>query len=47
MRKIQSSFAWDWGPTFPTVGIWQAISLEAINEIFFERISAQVEPLQG
>ncbi|VDK19860.1 unnamed protein product, partial [Anisakis simplex] len=28
MRKIQSSFAWDWGPTFPTVGIWQAISLE-------------------
>lgn len=22
IRKIQSSFSWDWGPAFPTVGIW-------------------------
>ena len=22
IRKMQSSFAWDWGPAFPTMGIW-------------------------
>lgn len=21
-RKMQSSFSWDWGPAFPTVGLW-------------------------
>jgi len=28
LRKIQASFSWDWGPSFPTVGIWQPIYLE-------------------
>lgn len=22
LRKMQASFAWDWGPAFPSVGIW-------------------------
>ncbi len=22
IRKMQSSFSWDWGPAFPTVGLW-------------------------
>ncbi|VIO90956.1 Uncharacterized protein BM_BM675 [Brugia malayi] len=22
IRKTQASFSWDWGPSFPTVGIW-------------------------
>lgn len=22
LRKMQSSFGWDWGPAFPSVGIW-------------------------
>jgi len=22
LRKMQSSFAWDWGPAFPSLGIW-------------------------
>ena len=22
IRKMQSSFSWDWGPSFPTQGIW-------------------------
>lgn len=24
---MQASFAWDWGPAFPSVGIWQPISI--------------------
>lgn len=22
IRKMQASFSWDWGPAFPSVGIW-------------------------
>lgn len=22
LRKMQASFGWDWGPAFPSVGIW-------------------------
>lgn len=22
IRKMQASFAWDWGPAFPSMGIW-------------------------
>lgn len=22
LRKMQSSFSWDWGPAFPSVGVW-------------------------
>lgn len=25
IRKMQASFAWDWGPAFPSVGIWYVI----------------------
>ncbi len=29
MRKEQCSFGWDWGPRFPTSGVWRDIRLEA------------------
>lgn len=22
LRKMQASFAWDWGPAIPSVGLW-------------------------
>lgn len=22
IRKMQASFSWDWGPAFPSVGLW-------------------------
>ena len=27
IRKAQYSFGWDWGPSFPTMGIWQPVYL--------------------
>lgn len=27
----QSSFSWDWGPSFPTQGIWKDVRIEAYN----------------
>lgn len=31
IRKEQCSFGWDWGPRFPTCGIWKDIRLEAFS----------------
>ncbi|KAG8519394.1 Beta-mannosidase, partial [Galemys pyrenaicus] len=31
VRKEQCSFSWDWGPAFPTQGIWKDVSIEAYN----------------
>ncbi|MER5811174.1 glycoside hydrolase family 2 protein [Streptomyces sp. NPDC002033] len=28
IRKMASSFGWDWGPTLPTAGIWRPVRLE-------------------
>ena len=32
IRKMQSSFSWDWGPSFPSVGIWKDIYLEVASD---------------
>ena len=29
IRKMQASYAWDWGPAFPSVGIWKPIEIKA------------------
>ncbi|XP_033967913.1 beta-mannosidase [Pseudochaenichthys georgianus] len=31
IRKAQSSFSWDWGPSFPTMGLWRGVRLEAFD----------------
>ncbi|KAF1598242.1 Beta-mannosidase, partial [Eudyptes chrysocome] len=31
IRKEQCSFSWDWGPSFPTQGIWKDVRMEAYN----------------
>nr|DBA28843.1 TPA: hypothetical protein GDO54_009135 [Pyxicephalus adspersus] len=39
IRKAQCSFSWDWGPSFPTQGIWREIRIEAYNLVNLEYIS--------
>ncbi|KAJ8947266.1 hypothetical protein NQ318_014162 [Aromia moschata] len=31
IRKMQASFSWDWGPSFPSVGIWKDVYIEAYH----------------
>ncbi|XP_075837393.1 beta-mannosidase [Microtus pennsylvanicus] len=31
IRKEQCSFSWDWGPAFPSQGIWKDVRIEAYN----------------
>ncbi|WP_116950148.1 glycoside hydrolase family 2 protein [Jiangella endophytica] len=41
IRKMASSFGWDWGPTLPSCGLWRGVRVEAWNTA---RIAA-VRPL--
>ncbi|XP_061890550.1 beta-mannosidase-like [Entelurus aequoreus] len=40
IRKEQSSFSWDWGPSFPTMGLWKGVRLEAFDAMRLVRFSA-------
>lgn len=31
IRKMPCSFSWDWGPSFPSTGIWKPIELQGYN----------------
>ncbi|KAF6724384.1 Beta-mannosidase [Oryzias melastigma] len=39
IRKEQSSFSWDWGPSFPTVGLWRSVRLEAFDTLQLQQLS--------
>ncbi|XP_071598688.1 beta-mannosidase isoform X2 [Heliangelus exortis] len=50
IRKEQCSFSWDWGPSFPTQGIWKDVRIEAYSHYhliyfsstpFFEKSAQQ------
>jgi len=36
LRKAQYSFGWDWGPSFPTVGLWRPVYLEYPDKAWIE-----------
>ncbi|KAK7092217.1 beta-mannosidase-like [Littorina saxatilis] len=44
IRKAQCSFAWDWGPSFPTQGIWKPIYLVAFNSAILDQTTLEVLP---
>ncbi|MFA5806129.1 MAG: sugar-binding domain-containing protein [Melioribacteraceae bacterium] len=46
IRKAQYSFGWDWGPSFPTIGIWRNVYLEkekqvSVKNVFFDTIEVK------
>uniref|UniRef100_A0A673CDI5 Beta-mannosidase n=1 Tax=Sphaeramia orbicularis TaxID=375764 RepID=A0A673CDI5_9TELE len=40
IRKEQSSFSWDWGPSFPTLGLWRGVHLEAFDVLQLIQVSS-------
>ncbi|XP_032366946.1 beta-mannosidase [Etheostoma spectabile] len=40
IRKEQSSFSWDWGPSFPTMGLWKGVHLEAFDVLQLIQVSS-------
>ncbi|CAJ0581148.1 unnamed protein product, partial [Mesorhabditis spiculigera] len=43
IRKIQASFSWDWGPAFPTVGVWRPARLIVTNSPRISSLEATVD----
>ncbi|RLU17170.1 hypothetical protein DMN91_011239 [Ooceraea biroi] len=42
IRKMQASFSWDWGPAFPSAGIWKDVELIAVNDILINDVTADI-----
>lgn len=42
LRKMQASFAWDWGLAAPSMGIWQDVNLEAYDSVLIRDITYQL-----
>jgi beta-mannosidase len=39
IRKAQYSFGWDWGPSFPTMGLWKPVYLVQRSKAFIQNVS--------
>uniref|UniRef100_H3C1U4 Beta-mannosidase n=1 Tax=Tetraodon nigroviridis TaxID=99883 RepID=H3C1U4_TETNG len=40
IRKEQRSFSWDWGPSFPTMGLWKEARLVAFDDLHLSQLSS-------
>jgi len=38
LRKAQYSFGWDWGPAFPTMGIWKKVYIQKTRKQFIKSV---------
>lgn len=41
IRKCQCSFSWDWGPSFPSMGIWRNIYIQSYNNAVIRDVTAE------
>ncbi|KAL5010698.1 hypothetical protein ScPMuIL_013003 [Solemya velum] len=41
IRKEQCSFSWDWGPSFPTQGIWRDIYIQGYNSAVIRDVTTE------
>jgi len=44
IRKMQASFSWDWGPAFPSMGIWQPMRIVGAPAVFLTDMLFHAEP---
>lgn len=42
LRKMQASFAWDWGLAAPSMGIWKSVWLETYDSIVIRDVTYQL-----
>ncbi|KAH7951193.1 hypothetical protein HPB52_006250 [Rhipicephalus sanguineus] len=38
IRKMPCSFSWDWGPSFPSTGIWKPIEIQGYNGVIIRDV---------
>ncbi|CAG2180926.1 unnamed protein product, partial [Oppiella nova] len=44
IRKMAASYSWDWGPAFPTQGIWKPIGIEAYDKAVLRDVMVDTKP---
>lgn len=42
LRKMQASFAWDWGLAAPSMGVWKNVELELYDSIFIRDLTYEL-----
>lgn len=42
LRKMQSSFSWDWGLAAPSMGIWKNIVVELYDSVFIRDVTYEI-----
>uniref|UniRef100_A0A2A4JXF5 beta-mannosidase n=1 Tax=Heliothis virescens TaxID=7102 RepID=A0A2A4JXF5_HELVI len=47
MRKMQASFGWDWGPAFPSVGIWRPVYIELYNGAIIRSVTTHISKVES
>ncbi len=45
IRKAQYSFGWDWGPSYPTSGIWRSVYLTEVNKAVIRAVRFNTDKL--
>jgi beta-mannosidase len=43
LRKMQASFAWDWGLAAPSMGIWKPVELEVYSSAYIRDVNYGLE----
>nr|CAD7442486.1 unnamed protein product [Timema bartmani] len=43
LRKMQASFGWDWGPAFPSVGIWKSVEIIAYDAVVVRDVTIRYD----
>jgi beta-mannosidase len=46
LRKAQYSFGWDWGPSFPTSGIWRNVYLQEWKDAKIDKITFNTNKIE-
>lgn len=42
IRKMQASYSWDWGPAFPSMGIWKNVELIPVTGAYVTDVTADI-----
>ncbi|KAJ4448986.1 hypothetical protein ANN_00378 [Periplaneta americana] len=46
LRKMQASFSWDWGPAFPSAGLWKSVVLEAFDTAVIRDVTTNIQQME-
>ncbi|CAH0400553.1 unnamed protein product [Chilo suppressalis] len=47
LRKMQASFAWDWGPAFPSVGLWKTAKINFFDDAVIRTVTTHTKKKDG